>query len=116
MPERSSWRRCAWPWVRCGDGLAVRSALLFRRSAESTESDDRGFATAIAGLQNLLHFGAKESQYFRARLPTFTEIISCLNRISSAVETLGQTLPEEAVFAGIFARNWKRHMPPRPDV
>ena len=80
-----------------GDGLAVRSALLFRPSAESAESHDRGFATAIAGLQNLLHFGAKESQYFRARLPTFTEIISCLDRISAAVETLGQTLPEEAV-------------------
>ncbi len=80
-----------------GDGLAVRSALLFRRSAESTQSYDRGFATAIAGLQNLLHFGSKESQYFRERLPTFTEIIACLNRISSAVETLGQTLPEDAV-------------------
>jgi uncharacterized membrane protein YccC len=78
------------------DGLAVRSALLLRPSAATNESNDRGFATTIAGLQNLLHFGAKESQYFRARLPTFTDIIACLNRISSAVETLGQTLPEEA--------------------
>ena len=79
-------------------GLTARSALLFKQSAESIELNDRSFATAIAGLQNLLHFGAMESQYFRARLPTFTEIISCLNRISAAVETLGQTLPEEAVF------------------
>ena len=39
-----------------------------------------------------------ESKYFRARLPTFTEIISCLNRISAAIETLVQTLPQEAAF------------------
>ena len=78
-------------------GLAARSAL-FGESTESTDLNDRSFATVIAGLQNLLHFGAMESQYFRARLPTFTEIISCLNRISSAVETLVQTLPQEATF------------------
>ena len=81
-----------------GNSLSIRSALLFKQSGEDTESNDRGFATAVAGLQNLLHFGAMESQYFRARLPTFREIISCLDRISSAVETLGQTLPKEAVF------------------
>jgi uncharacterized membrane protein YccC len=79
-------------------GLAARSALLFRESTETSDLNDRSFANAIAGLQNLLHFGAMESQYFRARLPTFTEIISCLNRISAAVETLVQTLPQEAVF------------------
>ncbi len=60
--------------------------------------NDRSFATVIAGLQNLLHLGAMESKYFRARLPTFTEIISCLNRISAAIETLVQTLPQEAAF------------------
>ena len=79
-------------------GLAARSALLFGESPESTDFNDRSFATVIAGLQNLLHFGAMESQYFRARLPTFTEIISCLNRISAAVDTLVQTLPQEAAF------------------
>jgi uncharacterized membrane protein YccC len=79
-------------------GLTIRSALLFKQSAEGIEANDGSFATAIAGLQNLLHFGAMESQYFRARLPTFTEIISCLNQISAAVEALVQTLPEEAVF------------------
>jgi p-hydroxybenzoic acid efflux pump subunit AaeB len=79
-------------------GLTVRSALLFNQSIESMESNERSFATAVAGLQNLLHFGAMESQYFRARLPTFTEIITCLNRISAAVETLVQTLPEQAIF------------------
>ena len=79
-------------------GLAARSALLFRESSEIIDLNDRSFANAVAGLQNLLHFGAMESQYFRARLPTFTEIISCLNRISAAVETLVQTLPQEAVF------------------
>ncbi len=79
-------------------GLATRSALLFKGSAGDTDLSDRSFATAIAGLQNLLHFGALESQYFRARLPTFTEIIFSLNRISAAVETLVQTLPQEAVF------------------
>jgi uncharacterized membrane protein YccC len=79
-------------------GLAARSALLFRESTENTDLNDRSFATVVAGLQNLLRLGAMESKYFRARLPTFTEIISCLNRISAAVETLVQTLPQEAAF------------------
>ena len=79
-------------------GLAERSALLFTEAAENTDVNERNFATAIAGLQNLLHFGRMESKYFRARLPTFAEIIACLNRISSAVETLVQTLPREAAF------------------
>ncbi|HEY5705413.1 MAG TPA: FUSC family protein [Terrimicrobiaceae bacterium] len=79
-------------------GLVARSALLFETPAEADGLDDRNFATAIAGLQNLLHFGAMESQYFRARLPIYTEIISCLSRISAAVDTLVQTLPERAPF------------------
>jgi uncharacterized membrane protein YccC len=79
-------------------GLAERSALLFAEAAENTDVSERNFATAIAGLQNLLHFGAMESKYFSARLPTFAEIIACLNRISSAVETLVQTLPRGAAF------------------
>jgi uncharacterized membrane protein YccC len=79
-------------------GLVAHSALLFKESAENINLDDRSFATIIAGLQNLLHFGAMESKYFRARLPTFTEIIACLNRISAAVETLVQTLPKDAAF------------------
>jgi uncharacterized membrane protein YccC len=79
-------------------GLATRSALLFETPADATSLDDRNFATLIAGLQNLLHFGALESQYFRARLPTYTEIIACLSRIAAAVDTLVQTLPKDAVF------------------
>ena len=81
-----------------GKGLTARSALLFKQSTENVALDDRSFATTIAGLHKLLHFGAMESKYFRARLPTFTEIISCLDRISAAIETLGQTLPEESGF------------------
>jgi uncharacterized membrane protein YccC len=80
-------------------GLVARSALLFKTPPmDSATPDDRNFATAIAGLQNLLHFGAMESQYFHARLPTYREIIACLNRIAAAVETQVQTLPKEAVF------------------
>ena len=79
-------------------GLAARSALLFEASADRAGLDDRNFATAIAGLQSLLHFGALESQYFRARLPTYREIISCLSRIAAAVDTQVQSLPKEAPF------------------
>lgn len=79
-------------------GLLARSALLFEAPADPTSVDDRNFATAIAGLQNLLHFGALESQYFRARLPTYREIISCLSRIAAAVDTQVQSLPKEAPF------------------
>jgi hypothetical protein len=37
-------------------GLAARSALLFRESTETSDLNDRSFANAIAGLQNLLHY------------------------------------------------------------
>ncbi|HEY5814534.1 MAG TPA: FUSC family protein, partial [Terrimicrobiaceae bacterium] len=77
------------------EGLLARSSLLFNTSKAATALDERNFATAIAGLQNLLHFGSLESEYFRARLPTFTAIISCLSHMSAAVETLVQSLPEE---------------------
>lgn len=39
-----------------------------------------------------------ESKYFRSRLPTYTEIISCLSRMASAIDTLVQSLPKEAPF------------------
>jgi p-hydroxybenzoic acid efflux pump subunit AaeB len=77
-------------------GLAARSALLFEASPAARTVDEGNFSAAIAQLQNLLHFGALESTYFRARLPTFTEIISCLNRMALAVDTLVQSLPQEA--------------------
>ncbi len=80
------------------NGLEARSALLFTESEQPVDVNDGNFATVISGLQNLLHFGALESKYFRERLPTFTEIIACLNRISAAVETLVQTLPRDAAF------------------
>jgi p-hydroxybenzoic acid efflux pump subunit AaeB len=76
--------------------LIARSALLFEASPAATSVDERNFSEAIAQLQNLLHFGSMESKYFRARLPTYTEIISCLGRMASAVDTLVQSLPEEA--------------------
>jgi uncharacterized membrane protein YccC len=77
-------------------GLVARSALLFEASPAATTVDEHNFSAAIAQLQNLLHFGTLESTYFRARLPTFTEIISCLNRMASALDTLVQSLPQEA--------------------
>ena len=79
-------------------GMEARSVLLFATSTDRATLDDRNFATAIAGLQNLLRFGAMESQFFRARLPTYREIIICLTRISAAVDSLVQTLPKEAPF------------------
>jgi hypothetical protein len=39
-----------------------------------------------------------ESKYFRSRLPTYTEIMSCLSRMASAIDTLVQSLPKEAPF------------------
>ena len=78
-------------------GLASRSALLFG-APEAISIDERNFSTAIAQLQNLLRFGAMESKYFRSRLPTYTEIMSCLSRMASAIDTLVQSLPKEAPF------------------
>ena len=39
-----------------------------------------------------------ESKYFRSRLPNYTEIMSCLSRMASAIDTLVQSLPKEAPF------------------
>ena len=87
------------------EALSTRSALLFEgKRLRDTDLNHRSFATVIAGMQNLLHFGALESQYFRARLPTFTEIIFCLSRISAAIETLVQTLPQPAPPLRLYLR------------
>ncbi len=77
-------------------GLVARSALLFEQSPAATSVDERSFSEAISQLQNLLHFGSLESKYFRTRLPTYTEIISCLSRMASAVDMIVQSLPKEA--------------------
>jgi uncharacterized membrane protein YccC len=51
------------------------------------------FPARISALRGLLDFGARESQYFRDRLPTYFEITSCLSRIASAIASLSKFLP-----------------------
>lgn len=56
------------------------------------------FPARISALRGLLDFGARESQYFRNRLPTYFEITTCLSRIASAIATLSRSLPPESYY------------------
>lgn len=56
------------------------------------------FPARITELRGLLDFGARESAYFRHRLPTYSAIATCLSRIASAIVTLGNTLPTQAIY------------------
>ena len=57
-----------------------------------------GFPARISALRGLLEFGARESQYFRSRLPTYFELTGCLARIANAIATIREPLPEESVY------------------
>lgn len=56
------------------------------------------FPARITAIRGLLDFGARESGYFRSRLPTYSEIATCLARIASAIVTLGSSLPAKTVY------------------
>jgi len=101
-----------WPrFARVEFGQNVRSAFADLRNcfAESApvifdghnaEAVRRaeGFPSRVTALRGLLDFGARESSYFRARLPTYSEIATCVSRIASAIVTLGRTLPSDSVY------------------
>ena len=99
-----------------GDGLAVRSALLFRPSADTKESTDRGFATTIAGLQNLLHFGQRRANISGRGFRRSPILLPASTGSPPRSRHLARRCLRKLFFAGIFAWNWKRHMPPSPDV
>lgn len=56
------------------------------------------FPARISALRGLLDFGARESQYFRNRLPTYFEITTCLSRIALAISTLSRSLPPHSYY------------------
>ncbi len=56
------------------------------------------FLARLTSVRTLLHFGARESRYFRGRLSTYQEMLSTLSRIAAAMRTLGQELPGESAY------------------
>lgn len=76
---------------------ASADAVFQGGSAEAVKRAEE-FPARISALRGLLDFGARESQYFRDRLPTYFEITTCLSRIASAIATLSRSLPPESYY------------------
>jgi uncharacterized membrane protein YccC len=71
---------------------------VFSGGSEEAVRRAEDFPARISVLRSLLDFGARESQYFRDRLPTYFEITNCLSRIASAIATLSRCLPPESFY------------------
>lgn len=76
------------------DCFRQSSQAVFRGGDAAASQQAEDFPARITALRGLLDFGARESQYFRNRLPTYFEITTCLSRIASAIATLSQSVPE----------------------
>jgi uncharacterized membrane protein YccC len=72
---------------------------VFAGGSEEAVRRAEDFPARISTLRGLLDFGARESQYFRDRLPTYFEITSCLSRIASAIATLSRSVPPDSFYA-----------------
>lgn len=71
---------------------------VFTGGSEEAIRKAEDFPARISALRALLDFGARESQFFRDRLPTYFEITSCLARIASAISTLSKNLPPDSYY------------------
>jgi uncharacterized membrane protein YccC len=71
--------------------VSARAVFLGGDPAAARQAED--FPARITTLRGLLDFGARESQYFRDRLPTYFELTTCLSRIAAAIATLSKSLP-----------------------
>ena len=71
---------------------------VFSGGSEEAVRRAEDFPARISALRGLLDFGARESQYFHDRLPTYFEITTCLARIASAIATLSRALPPDSYY------------------
>lgn len=61
------------------------------------------FPERITTLRRLLEFGARESQHFRDRLPTYYELTECQSRIAAAIATLREPINPSSPYSGVLA-------------
>jgi uncharacterized membrane protein YccC len=93
--------RGAFADVRDCFTATARVLLHGRDEAACRLTDD--FPARMTGMRTLLHFGARESHYFRSRLAIYGEITSALSRIASAIRTLGHELPARSAYRSVVA-------------
>jgi len=75
------------------DCLRESSQAVFDGHPRAAAAKAADFPARISALRGLLDFGARESQYFRDRLPTYFEITSCLSRVAANLATMTNPLP-----------------------
>lgn len=75
------------------DCLRESSEAVFTGHPETAAAKASDFPARISALRGLLNFGARESQYFRDRLPTYFEITSSLSRVAANLATMTTSLP-----------------------
>lgn len=73
--------------------LRESSQAVFTGETRAAAAKAGDFPARISALRGLLDFGARESQYFRDRLPTYFEITTCLSRVAANLATMTTPLP-----------------------
>lgn len=73
--------------------LRESSEAVFNGDPRTAAAKAGDFPARISALRGLLDFGARESQYFRDRLPTYFEITTCLSRVAANLATMTSPLP-----------------------
>lgn len=78
--------------------LRESSQAVFAGECHTAVATAADFPARISALRGLLDFGARESQYFRDRLPTYFEITTCLSRVAVNLATMENPLPPDSYY------------------
>jgi uncharacterized membrane protein YccC len=68
--------------------LDLRDLIQAARSGNPT--NDLAFDSRLNQLRQLLRFGGRESRYFRAKLDTYVELLTCVQRLHGAMRPLAE--------------------------
>ncbi len=63
---------------------------LMRASRSGNPTNDQAFDSRLNQLRQLLRFGGRESRYFRAKLDTYVELLTCVQRLHGAMRPLAE--------------------------
>ncbi len=80
------------------ESFVEAAGVIFGEARREGATRARDFPARIAALRGLLDFGARESRYFRERIGAYFELTGCLNRIATAIVTLGDPLPANSLY------------------
>ncbi len=85
------------------DCFRSASRLFLEGGEKNAITRAESFPVRITALRTLLDLAGRESHFFHQRLPTYYNITTCLARISSAIATMDDSLPESSLYRTALA-------------